>query len=173
MNAVTSHEFVLESLTSALIGLMKTKSFDKITVTELCEKACVGRVSFYRNYNSKQDILVKYLAACTNEWWQEFSQKPEKEFYENFWPSLLDEFKKQKELLLLLNQNNLTYLLRDHIFYCCGPSPDEDDNVAYIRALLAGMISGLIEEWVHRGMNDLPESLNIHSMLKEALRSHE
>ena len=92
MKAVTSHEFVLESLTSALIGLMKTKSFDKITVTELCEKA-VSADFFYRNYNSKQDILVKYLAACTNEWWQEFSQKPEKEFYENFWPSLLDELK--------------------------------------------------------------------------------
>lgn len=172
MKAETSHEFVLESLTRALIDLMKTKPFEKITVTELCEKACVGRVSFYRNYNSKQEILVKYLAACTNEWWQMFSQKPENEFYESFWPSLLDEYKKQKELLSLLDQNNLTHLLRDHIFYCCGPSPDDDDKTAYIRAFLAGMISGVVEEWVHRGMNELPSSLNIHSMMKKSLRIH-
>lgn len=172
MKVETSHEIVIESLTLALIDLMKTKPFDKITISELCEKACVGRVSFYRNFNSKQEILVKFLVACTDEWWQEFSQKPEEEFFANFWQSLLNEYKKQKELLLLLNQNDLTYLLRDHVFYCCGPSSNDDDRMAYLRALLAGMISGLIEEWVHRGMNDLPDALNIHALLQETSMLH-
>ncbi len=54
-----ANALVIECITSALLEMMKTKPFDSITITGLTKRAGVGRVSFYRNFESKEDILNK------------------------------------------------------------------------------------------------------------------
>lgn len=49
------------NITKALFALMQTKSLAEITVTELVEDAGVARASFYRNYCSKEDVLVTLI----------------------------------------------------------------------------------------------------------------
>lgn len=44
-----------------LFGLMQTKSLSDITITELVQGAGVARASFYRNYDSKEDVLVTLI----------------------------------------------------------------------------------------------------------------
>lgn len=44
---------VKESITQALLILMENKDFEKITITDIVNKAGVVRMSFYRNYTSK------------------------------------------------------------------------------------------------------------------------
>ena len=48
-----------EALCTALLYLMETKSFDEIRISELTRKAGVSRQAFYRNYSSKQDIVME------------------------------------------------------------------------------------------------------------------
>ena len=157
MKEISDHEAVIENITAALLKLMEKKPFADITVTELCQKAGVGRVSFYRNYNSKQDILIDYLSRVTGEWWSQFTKSNPNEFYETFWHSLINEYRKNSSLLLLLEENNATYIIKDHIFRCCGPKSGDDDRTAYTRAMLSGLIYGLTEEWIHRGIKDEPD----------------
>lgn len=45
-------------ITNTLFALMQSKSLGDITVTELVKGAGVARSSFYRNYESKEDVLV-------------------------------------------------------------------------------------------------------------------
>lgn len=45
-------------ITNALFELMKEKDISDITITELIKRAGVARASFYRNYSSKEDILI-------------------------------------------------------------------------------------------------------------------
>lgn len=52
---------VKNSITRALFCLMREKSFADITITELIRTAGVARVSFYRNYDSKEDVLVTLI----------------------------------------------------------------------------------------------------------------
>ena len=86
-----AHELVIESMTEALMQLMRIKPLSEISISELCEKAGVSRLSFYRNFTSMDDILVQHLTACTDAWWAEFSQRSEEDFYQNFWTELLAE----------------------------------------------------------------------------------
>ena len=49
---------VKESITQALLILMENKDFEKITITDIVNKAGVVRMSFYRNYTSKEDVIL-------------------------------------------------------------------------------------------------------------------
>ena len=126
-----AHELVIESLTQALLKLMEEHPLNQINVSMLCEKAGVSRISFYRNYTSMDDILIRYLKNTTDEWWQEFIKKPAYEFYHDFWEELSSEYRKNEKLIQFLYRNNVSYVLKEHIFSCCLNAPDYDDNEAY------------------------------------------
>lgn len=49
------------NITKALFDLMHEKSFSDISISELIRTAGVARVSFYRNYESKEDVLLKLV----------------------------------------------------------------------------------------------------------------
>ncbi len=51
----------IQSIEEAMIILMKLKPFKEISISELCTKAGVSRMAFYRHFNSIQDVLVRYL----------------------------------------------------------------------------------------------------------------
>lgn len=57
MSNKESNRLTRECLQTALITLMGQKSFDKITISELVRRSGVSRTAFYRNYNTKEDIL--------------------------------------------------------------------------------------------------------------------
>lgn len=52
---------VKNNITKALFQLMHEKSFSDISISELTRAAGVARVSFYRNYDSKEDVLVTLI----------------------------------------------------------------------------------------------------------------
>ena len=50
-----------ESIVKALTELMNQKHYADITITEITQKAGVSRMTYYRNYSSKEDILRKFM----------------------------------------------------------------------------------------------------------------
>lgn len=52
---------VKRKITSSLFSLMRVKSLSDIHITEIIRDAGVARVSFYRNYASKEDVLVTLI----------------------------------------------------------------------------------------------------------------
>ncbi|WP_285946899.1 TetR/AcrR family transcriptional regulator, partial [Thomasclavelia cocleata] len=61
MDNIEKNKYVKKEITTALLNLLKEKNLEEITVSEITSKAQVGRVSFYRNYKNKEDILKQYL----------------------------------------------------------------------------------------------------------------
>ena len=49
-------------ITKALLELMMDKPYQKISITEIAEEADVVRRTFYRNFESKEDV-IKSLSA--------------------------------------------------------------------------------------------------------------
>lgn len=46
-----------KALLQALRALLSEKSFDDITVTELCERAEIRRVTFYSHFGGKEELF--------------------------------------------------------------------------------------------------------------------
>ena len=60
--------YVVEQLTGALLALLQEKPLADISVSQLCDKAGVGRTSFYRNYQEKEDILRARIYHLFKGW---------------------------------------------------------------------------------------------------------
>ena len=51
------NSYVLNQITEAMVELLKEKEMSNISISELCDKAQIGRTSFYRNFESKEAIV--------------------------------------------------------------------------------------------------------------------
>lgn len=52
-----------KALSEAFMSLLKQKSFEEITVNELCECAGVRRATFYKHYSDKFSFLTSYTRS--------------------------------------------------------------------------------------------------------------
>jgi len=50
----------------ALMLLMDEKPYDKITVSDIADKAGVARPTFYRNFDDKDEVILQYLNNSFN-----------------------------------------------------------------------------------------------------------
>lgn len=66
-------------LSLALLDLMQTRSFDKISVMNICERAMVHRATFYLHFTDKYDLL-RYIMDRHAEQLTEASIKDNAEF---------------------------------------------------------------------------------------------
>lgn len=80
----------------ALLNLMEKMEYDKITVTEICRNADLDRRTFYRNFDSKNDVLEAYISFLGEEYIKMYEtlDKPSKHtatkvFFE-FWSQYLN-----------------------------------------------------------------------------------
>ena len=65
---------VKEAITNTLFALMQKKSLSEITITELVTGAGVARASFYRNYTSKEDVLLTLIRDILEQYRGELKQ---------------------------------------------------------------------------------------------------
>lgn len=101
-----ANAIVIESITQALLELMKVKDFSSITVTDLTKRAGVGRVSFYRNFESKEDVIRKHLAALLEEWLKPYEGRTDYNWSE----VILEYYFKNKDLYIMLYRQGLAHI---------------------------------------------------------------
>ena len=80
------------SLRAALLGLLKQKNYDDISIEEITEHANVGRATFYLHYKDKEDLLLEEFSEMANEKAQTLSEIPF-----SAWFPILDNSENEQE----------------------------------------------------------------------------
>lgn len=62
-------------LWEALLSLLEQRPFESISVTEICEKAMVHRVTFYKHFQDKYDLLEYGLQTAKKQLVEELHQE--------------------------------------------------------------------------------------------------
>ena len=95
------NSYVLNQITEAMVELLKEKEMSNISISELCDKAQIGRTSFYRNFESKEAI-VEFIIERKIDEWDSSRDKESEEGISQFFGQLTGHLKENEELYLLL-----------------------------------------------------------------------
>lgn len=103
-----------KALFSALINLMKNKSFEEIKVADICNEALVNRSTFYSHYNDKYELLMDYINSLKTSLVEALSKNDNihntKAYYMELIKLLLDHIDSEKEIyysILINNRNSI------------------------------------------------------------------
>jgi len=101
-----------EWISKALITLIKKDAFRKISVEDIAKEAGVTRPTFYRNFKSKEDVLIEHGRKIYNKLMVELESdiKTKSDTY-SLIKKIVMVFDEYAELFKLLLDNNLEYLI--------------------------------------------------------------
>ncbi|MCR5372246.1 MAG: TetR/AcrR family transcriptional regulator, partial [Solobacterium sp.] len=154
MNNEQKNTYVKKQITAALLALLEEKPLSDISVSELTSKAGTGRVSFYRNYQSKEDILKEESDRLIKEWGRLYESNPESA-PETLFPSLFDFYRDHRDFYMILYNAGMSFIMMKTILSTIRITPEMQNLEAYIKSFWAYGIYGWLLEWIKRGM---PES---------------
>ena len=159
MNNAQKNSFVRQRITDTLIEMLKEKSLQEISVSDLTARAGVGRVSFYRNYSDKEDVLRQESARLLQQWGILFESGQGNEEYNRVFLSLFDYLRQNRAFYTVLCSAGLSDILMDTVVATARLNPDMPNLEAYLKSFWAYGIFGWIKEWIQRGMTESGEEL--------------
>lgn len=149
-----------ESLSIALIYLMNEKPFEKITITELVDRAGVSRTAFYRNYESKEDLLSEIGKSLTNRISELRGLNRNREFSYDWYLDLFRTIKEHKESYSLFINANLTVkMLFNRNTFVDVVFPASERTERYRLIAEEGAMQNVINTWFSEGMKESPEEM--------------
>ena len=151
--------YVEQKLAETMIELLNTRPLNEISVRELCNAAGVGRASFYRHYQSKEEILERHAQSLIQKWAKGFETSPDSRPW-NVFESLFHHLKEHQSFYEALHKTGNDSILRAAIRTKIGMTAGLSNEDAYQKVFFADGISGWIEEWINRGMPETPVQLN-------------
>ena len=156
-----------KEITEALLTLMKEHPYSEITVKQIILEARLARKTFYRNFTSKDDVLLSLMHSILRKYFEIVDSRRR-----DVLSAVFDIASENRELLLLLDKNGMLHLtlkcmneylpqlrrqkltaLNPFIKYFEGADPE------YLMALNIGAVWNVISLWIHRGMEDDPEKV--------------
>lgn len=166
LNYNQQNRITKESIFTALMIFMEKKDFKDISITEITKKAGVSRMAFYRNYDTKEDIITSYINEIFKDYTNEVSKREIKNNHENL-RLYFFHFRKQSRLINNLISSNLVNMLLDKCiesFYnlsqdaACNKSYPPEKQRYYIGFLVGGLYNVLID-WAKNGMNESDDQM--------------
>jgi AcrR family transcriptional regulator len=159
---------------NALLDLLASKSYSKISVSEITAAADVARTTFYTHFNGKDELLMSCLDDIFDSFFENFQAK----FPASQTPNLdheislllLQEWRKNKDTLDRIRLANVDYLIFQRIkenqknafrseareLLGTSSNPVVED---YIISFVAGTVFAVLMQWTDRGMKDPPEAI--------------
>ncbi|MGX8680258.1 MAG: TetR/AcrR family transcriptional regulator [bacterium] len=103
------HRIAKQSLTEALFLLLNEKPLSEITITELVEKSGVARATYYRNYQSKEDIIFTFVGEKLSELFRDYPINRVEDLFSKEHVSIMQSFfATYRPFLEVLNKNNMS-----------------------------------------------------------------
>ena len=167
-----------KEITQALLALMKIHPYSEITVKQIILESGLARKTFYRNYDSRDDVLLSLIKETLHNYYDVVNTARG-----DVLTTVFSFAEMNKEILLILDKNNMLHLvlqcmneygplLRREFVSDSNPFNKlfEGLDSNYLMAFNIGAFWNVISMWIHTGMADDPENIKatIYTYLKRA-----
>ncbi|MCD8021860.1 MAG: TetR/AcrR family transcriptional regulator [Lachnospiraceae bacterium] len=154
-------EATKDCIFTALIMLMEQKEYKYISVTDIARKAGVSRMTYYRTYSSKEDILVQHFDKIAHAMIDSANGSARLALV-----SFFSYFCEHEKLTELLEGADLMNLLKecfavftDYLYKTMHPKARESAVSAYAAQFEAGGVFSVLIGWLKGGAVESPEEM--------------
>lgn len=137
-------------LADALVMLMQKTDYSKISIQDIVDKAGLSRMAYYRNFASKDEVLIFYLDRVTDQFIQETKVDFDALSLPDYITVLFSHLKRQALIGQLLLKNDLLHYIKnefDRIFEGKAKTPNE----VYTYSFIAGGLFNIYSKWLGQG----------------------
>ena len=159
MNNAEKNSYVRNQITKTLMQMLKEKDMNDISVKDLCDRAEVGRASFYRNYETKEDIITSYIVQKWRAYEKEYGLI-EHQVDEYYRVKMYFEFCYSLKSLndILIRQNQIGAILRSYETIIHNFDQEETQDT-YERTYMAYGLYGIFIKWARGGYQETPAEM--------------
>ncbi len=156
-----------KEITEALTRLMNAAPYEEISVKQILLEAKLAQKTFYRNFESKDDVLLSLIRTIIREYFETVDHGDV-----DVLTTIFDFAVKNRELLEILDRNNMLYVVLQCMNDYIGFHKEKrvGDNNPFVRlfegldseylvALNIGAIWNVITLWIHKGMEEDPKHI--------------
>lgn len=158
------NNMIKDSLTEALLLLMETTEYSQITITDIAKKAGVSRMAYYRNFDTKEEILKYYFDRSCYELYATTDLTTDIPLINSTFQHIYILFTEKEAVIFALKKANLTTLLLDYFdkIVIAGTkfvlesstniiTPPQSDYHTYF---VSGALYNFFMKWFESGMNE-------------------
>lgn len=151
------NNYTNEYVYTALFKLMAIKDFEDISISEITNKAGISRVTYYRNFSSKTDIIIKYFDKKSNDFSAQFGTSKKFHNFKEFAYQAFKSFKENKEIFKLLVKNHLMDIYLNYLTEKMKINFEKNQlGDIYLSAICSGALFNIGMMWLK---NDCVESI--------------
>lgn len=159
--------FLKECIADAFLRLLRSQNIDKISIEDIVELAGVGRSTYFRNFSSKNEILVFKYRQLWSRWLEDHMLDSELQYNDVYFRAFLEFHYSVKEITKTLNSAGLVHIVFDSIKDAIVPADVQKDSPYYVESCYVHALWGLLERWIAR---DYKESVDeLVAIVKEQL----
>ena len=185
---VARNEAARSAIVEALFTLMETERFSSISVLQIVEEAGVARMSYYRNFESKEQVIEAYVDRLHSELIAQSEKSAadaqgadglldEKTLVHGFKHSLERMRVEKRKILALINAGFATTLQRMMDGYLeerLGDMPARSIE-RYELYFASGALLNVLVNWLEQGAKESPEDMAVFCarLLRDGLSAKE
>ncbi|MBU5271996.1 TetR/AcrR family transcriptional regulator [Staphylococcus caprae] len=155
---------------NGMMRLLKIKTYDTITVKDICKESQISRTTFYSHYNDKEHFIYSHLNELLKKGKRELLKEEfssQTYFFENaikFWST-------SGSLILILLGDNSAHKLHQEIKKVLQKNIEINivpilntkllttKEKYFLLIFISNAIFGVIQDWVNRGCIEKPNEL--------------
>lgn len=162
--SITYNDTVKEAITFAMLKLIYKKEVSQISISELIKVAGVSRSSFYRNFETKEQVLLLYIQNEYKVYFAEELSSIKAGASMDMNTFLLKRFcfiKTYRDFFIALRKSNLL----EYVFERMEPELSNflsGNNILlspYYLALFSGACAAIIRCWIDRKFQESEEEM--------------
>ncbi len=148
-----------ESIISALMLLVKNKSFEQISVTDICNKAGVSRNAFYKNFSTKENVFMSMVSKFNHEIVNRIGNPFEKKATLKWYVELYKIINENLALLHIIIDAGYQGLYLDYVNQVLTQDKNLTTKAKYHRLLWNGAIQNTTVQWIKSGQKESIEEI--------------
>lgn len=171
-NLTKRNQHIRECIGRSLLILMKEKQLESITITELVNHANVSRMTFYKYYKTKLEVLSDFMYELVHEYMKDANEKNNiGQFGEYKHIKHCFEFFKEYHCFvsILIGANMYSVIINALNDYMDQYVLKNSNRSRYELYYYAGALCNIYVKWIEGGMKETPEQIAHIVYRKEAV----